>query len=291
MAELFDISRDDMLYRYMGGGALPERIGAGVFEKKGVSIDFADWNLKYYSLVYVIAGQGRYIDSNGYEYALHPGCFLQRIPGKRHSTYLDPESGWRECFIDIGPLMFEALSASGIIRTDISVFNIGLDLSLAERFSRLVHMLRELVEEELPEVVPEVISLINVFSGRMRIAGNTHDDLMIKSACEYLSEDLDERINMRKFCRVNKWGYEKFRKLFTEKMGMPPVKYRIRKRIDAACRMLIDKSLSIGEIALKLGYPSPYEFSAQFKKYTGTAPKFFRESLPASSNFADQSLL
>lgn len=55
-----------------------------------------------------------------------------------------------------------------------------------------------------------------------------------------------------------------------------PVKYLVRRRIESACAMLLDRSVPMKTIAGKLGYPSPYAFSAQFKKFMGVSPLQFR---------------
>jgi len=39
---------------------------------------------------------------------------------------------------------------------------------------------------------------------------------------------------------------------------------------------MIKGDLTVGEIAVKLGYASPYEFSAQFKRFLGISPHYYR---------------
>ena len=77
--------------------------------------------------------------------------------------------------------------------------------------------------------------------------------------------------------RRNGCGYENFRKRFKAELGISPHRYRIRRRLDAACALLIRPELSIGEIAERLGYASQYEFSAQFKRYMGCPPSGYRQ--------------
>src|SRR5437870_4439594 len=45
---------------------------------------------------YVLRGRGRYTDWEGRTYPLHPGTFFQRLPGKHHSTWFDPQSDYAE---------------------------------------------------------------------------------------------------------------------------------------------------------------------------------------------------
>lgn len=44
--------------------------------------------------------------------------------------------------------------------------------------------------------------------------------------------------------------------------------------------MLMQRTLTIADIARELGYCSPQEFSAKFKRRTGKTPSDYRENLP-----------
>lgn len=55
-------------------------------------------------------------------------------------------------------------------------------------------------------------------------------------------------------------------------MGVPPYRYREKRRHDAACALLMQRSLTIADIAGVLGYCSPHEFSAKFKRRAGSTP-------------------
>jgi AraC-like DNA-binding protein len=59
-------------------------------------------------------------------------------------------------------------------------------------------------------------------------------------------------------------------------VGVSPRTFITRTRIDAARRLLLTSSYSIGRIADLLGYDSPFQFSRQFKARVGIAPKHFR---------------
>ena len=47
-------------------------------------------------------------------------------------------------------------------------------------------------------------------------------------------------------------------------------------RLDAACRLLGDRNLTLAEIAAALGYSHPAHFTRAFTRWTGMTPRAFR---------------
>ncbi len=266
----------DNVYRSLGDSVSRERIGVGFMNKGGVERDNIDHRFPFYVIVYVLHGQGTFIDSHGQHFPLAAGSFFQRIPGELHSNLIDPQSGWKECFVEIGRELFAAYQAMRIIRLDFRVGIMPQESTFVERLWNLHRQMKFADEYELPRLIPEILSIIT--ETHQQQWHNAHNSLrrMIESACGYLSRDLDRRLDLEDFCQRQGWGYETFRKKFKEQMGISPGQYRIRRRIDAACEMLNNRNLHISDIAFRLGYKSQYEFSSQFKEYTGLPPMQFR---------------
>ncbi len=266
-----------LCFRALGGADSFERFGVGFMDKSDRSTDNEKFTYPYYVLVYVLSGKGTYVDEEvGRSYELSSGSFFQRIPGRLHSHYIDTSVPWKEVFIDVGPGIFDMYRKLRLLRCDQLCGRIGLDMTQVEKLWRLHELLELADQSKLASVFNEVIGVLFELHSRMDFAG--HDDAfmeMVEAAQEYLSQDFSDRLNLIDFCRRNGWGYESFRKKFTAYTGFSPGQYRIRRRIETAAAMLSERRLSIAEIAWKLGYKSPYEFSSQFKKYTGTSPSRF----------------
>ena len=65
---------------------------------------------------------------------------------------------------------------------------------------------------------------------------------------------------------------------FKKYIGVSPIEYHIRIRLQQAKYLLYDFNLSIAEIAERLGYSDIYQFSKQFKKHFGSSPSSLRHS-------------
>ena len=258
--------------RSLGPSGSRELLGAGFLCKSGYREDHTNYDPPQYSLVYVIHGRGEYVGRGG-SHPLRGGDYFQRIPGERHTTRIDPESQWHECFLDFGPGLMAALIAMGLIKPGVPVGHVGVDSEWVDAFALLARELLTGPESGLPALLPRMLDLHRRLVQGRQASGQDAERRMLARACDELSSNLTLRLDLREWCTSHGWGYEAFRKAFHTAMGVAPGHYRIRCRIDAA-RGLLNASpyLTVAGVAEQLGYASAYEFSTQFKRYTGLFP-------------------
>ncbi|MFA7230654.1 MAG: AraC family transcriptional regulator [Victivallaceae bacterium] len=268
--------KSELIFRSPGTD-LGERFGVGFMNKSGRREDFANYRHRNFVVVIILRGSGTYVDENGTEFRLKEGMLFKRFPDTLHSNYIDPDSGWVEAFLEIGHALYQALQAWRVIRTDIAVEPVCLDDGFVNMLWNFKERLRLADETELPLLAGDMFKLVVECRRRsdfMTVSGVEAG--LIDEACAFLGRDFSTECDLKKFCRRRGIGYENFRKIFRRKIGVSPWQYRIRRKLDLACARLRDPALSAGEIADELGYSSPYEFSAQFKKYTGVSPAHYR---------------
>ncbi|MBQ8408750.1 MAG: helix-turn-helix transcriptional regulator [Clostridia bacterium] len=94
----------------------------------------------------------------------------------------------------------------------------------------------------------------------------------IAPAIDYISQHYNENITNDTLATVAGMSTVYFRKLFTSVIGVSPITYARRLRIEKAKEMLKSDYGTLSDVALSLGYSSLYDFSRDFKKHTGIAP-------------------
>lgn len=266
-----------MVFRSMGISASREGIGGGMFAKEG-GVDFLNYVPYRYVIVIVLRGRGTFIDDHGRQYPLEAGSFFQRLPGIPHSDFIEHGSNWFEVYLETGPLFYQALRAMRIIRAEhpVQKFDPAQDLML--RVWRLVNDLQTASEKQLAELSVDFLDILkSCFHNSGAALPKEENEDVIEQACNVLGTSFTEPVDMHDFCSRRGWGYEHFRKVFKARLGISPWQYRIRRKLDVASALLLDKQRSIVEIAEDLGYSSAYEFSAQFKRYLGVSPRFYRD--------------
>lgn len=91
-------------------------------------------------------------------------------------------------------------------------------------------------------------------------------------AIEYISKNYNKKIKNDDLALLTGLSTVYFRKLFTDVFHISPITYVHQLRIKKAKEMLKSDYGSITDIAYSLGYLNIYDFSRDFKKYTGVSP-------------------
>lgn len=79
-----------------------------------------------------------------------------------------------------------------------------------------------------------------------------------------------------KFNLCPKVGRAHLARIFKQQTGRTPSEYYQYRRIQQSCSLLLNRRLSITEIALDLGYSDASHFGRQFQRFMRTTPKNYR---------------
>jgi len=99
-----------------------------------------------------------------------------------------------------------------------------------------------------------------------------HGDDRILAAQQWLHGHFGEAVRFGDLARWAGMSVRNFHRRFRAATGEPPGRYLQRLRIEAAKDLLVDPSLSVSEVAERVGFADAGSFSAVFRRHTGHTP-------------------
>jgi AraC-like DNA-binding protein/mannose-6-phosphate isomerase-like protein (cupin superfamily) len=93
---------------------------------------------------------------------------------------------------------------------------------------------------------------------------------------EYLMKNYRESIDLNKIASLVNLAEGSLCRFFKTQVGITIFEYLNQIKVEFACNLLMDKSLSVLDVALDSGFNNLSHFNKQFKKITGISPKEYR---------------
>jgi AraC family transcriptional regulator len=98
----------------------------------------------------------------------------------------------------------------------------------------------------------------------------------LRQITAWMAEHLAEEFSLPRLAAQVGVSEFHFNRLFKRATGVPPSQYQIKRRLDAARRLLRETKKSVITIANEVGYSNPSHFAQLFRKETGLAPTAYR---------------
>jgi len=98
----------------------------------------------------------------------------------------------------------------------------------------------------------------------------------IEQSVAYMTQHLDRPLQVATLAAKASVSPSHFFALFKRRIGLAPMDYFTRLRMERACHLLETTSLSVKEVAAELGYEDPFYFSRVFKSVNQLAPSDYR---------------
>ena len=102
-------------------------------------------------------------------------------------------------------------------------------------------------------------------------------EMIVQKVMIYLRENYNQQIDFASVAEAHAVSAPYLSRLFHQYAGISPSRYLTEYRMEQAKKLLRDSRLSIGEIAVRVGYPDPFHFSKAFKNTVGASPSQFRQ--------------
>jgi AraC family transcriptional regulator len=99
----------------------------------------------------------------------------------------------------------------------------------------------------------------------------------LKRVLEYIEENLGGSIDLRQLANLSGVSPRHFERAFRQSLDIPPYAYVLERRLHIARHLLVTKSgVTIGEIAMQLGFNSASHLSSAFRRRIGCSPSEYR---------------
>ena len=230
-------------------------------------------------LIYCTAGRGFY-EQDGQRWEVGPGDLLYCPPESAHSYGAAKQDPWTICWMHLsGPDLPHHERLAGLGRGG-PVRRIGVQPGIIERFHHLVSRCHpEYDDARFLAIQAEGAGILAAIAITPESMENLPEQtVVIQRIQELMEERLEHPFDLGSFAREAGYDACYFSRLFKKVTGDPPGVYFGRRRISRAAALLTGSTLTVCEIALRLGYSSAYYFSNAFKKTTGQSPSEYRQA-------------
>ncbi len=233
----------------------------------------SEWPL--YQLIYTHSGKGM-LNIRDHFYPLRPGTFCLIDCRQYHYFYADCPDGWEYSFIHYdGPgarLLFQAATESSVVWDNMhdsparkiygQLFKLneynGPDFDL--RFHKLMTDL--------------LYELIKTNSGTPQDHMRTPE--WLGSTQTYIHEHFNESLTIEELADMAHLSTSQFSHRFKSFIGLAPIQYQYRVRINQALTYLSGSDLPIEQISEMIGFHNMANFYAVFRSMTGETPARYR---------------
>ncbi len=218
----------------------------------------------------------------GQRFELRGGdCYLT-FPNEPHDTAKAPQDkgilywmvvDYREGQGPLGPLRGE--KAGHIREALLSIprrhFHLGREVKpLLEKLLTAVRGRESFWEIKAGTALIDYLLMVIEIGGRSAVK---EPSPLIQDLILYIEGNVEERLTIADLAEHCSLSASRLKNRFRTETGIPPAEFILRKKIDAACRLLEETGRSITEIAMQLGFSSSQYFATVFRRYTRNNPK------------------
>lgn len=112
--------------------------------------------------------------------------------------------------------------------------------------------------------------------------GRALRDPRIERALELLNADISRRWTVELLARAVGLSRPVFARQFSRVLGLSPMRYLTRRRLQIAAALLLGSDAALAEVAARVGYRSEFAFSRAFRKQFQVPPGVYRHRPPTA---------
>ena len=206
-----------------------------------------------------------------------------------HITISEGEDSWEFLFFDPEELLAETFSDQPRLRDELLMYvNLRADFfrtdeqpELASTVKKLFREMREkqpFYRESVRHLIRiYLIELIRLREERLpeldaRVFAGNAELQQVLPALRYIETHYPEEIRVSELASCCGLSEVHFRRVFEERVHMPPIEYLNRLRVRKACNVMVRRDCSMEVVAEECGFTCLSSFTRNFKKYMDVTP-------------------
>lgn len=151
------------------------------------------------------------------------------------------------------------------------VSRLMLELPYLDNFTRMIYFY------QIMDAIGKSTSNILLASSEYVARKFTSPSKRITKVHEYLMSNFHEDVNLEEIAQLVHMAPGSICRFFKTEMGMTIFDYLNKIKVDYACSLLLNKELSIADIAYDCGFNNLSHFNKQFKKNMNITPSHYRK--------------
>lgn len=109
-----------------------------------------------------------------------------------------------------------------------------------------------------------------------QVINTLHGLRRFENVLQYIQDNIDTHITIPHLAKISNLNPTYFSNLFSKLIGIAPLQYINKRRIEKAQELLLSTDEKLYRIALQVGFSDEYYFSRLFKKIVGISPDNYR---------------
>ncbi len=235
--------------------------------------------LSEYQIVYISAGSGWFKASGIPEQKIEAGHIMLLFPGVQHSYAPSTDTGWNEHWVGFDGDFIHRLIHHKFFKRRQPVLNAGNEEKLLALFNEMIeitHNNSPASQQILSSITINILALLysNLQSKRV---GDEPGLRVVQDVIARMREAAEKPLDIEELAREFNISYRSFRRAFSLHTGLSPHKYLQEIRLARARTLLSQSTLSIKEIAVRIGFEDTHYFCRTFHQKVGMVPTAFRK--------------
>lgn len=129
----------------------------------------------------------------------------------------------------------------------------------------------------LKAAVLEVLAILKDEAEGVGRSSNEADSRPVRDAMAFMAVSyMNPDLRLKEVAAAACLSVDHFGRVFRRHMGVSPLRYLRRVRVDQGCFLLSRTLLRVSEVAARVGFKDPLHFSRVFRRKTGMSPREYR---------------